>query len=63
MGARELETHVKERLGIDYGQTSADGRFTLEPVYCLGNCACALRCESMTAFMLANPAEFDRLLG
>ncbi len=41
MGARELEQHARERLGVGYGQTTADGLFTLEPVYCLGNCACA----------------------
>ena len=41
MGSRELEDHVKTRLGIDYGETTSNGLFTLEPVYCLGNCACA----------------------
>ncbi|HSE13138.1 MAG TPA: formate dehydrogenase subunit gamma [Rudaea sp.] len=41
MGARELEAKVKQRLGIDFHETTADGAFTLEPVYCLGNCACA----------------------
>jgi formate dehydrogenase subunit gamma len=41
MRARELEAHVRERLGIDFHETTADGRVTLEPVYCLGNCACA----------------------
>jgi formate dehydrogenase subunit gamma len=41
MGSRELELHVKQRLGIDFGGTTADGLFSLEPVYCLGNCACA----------------------
>jgi len=41
MGSRELEQHARERLGVGYGQTTADGLFTLEPVYCLGNCACA----------------------
>jgi formate dehydrogenase subunit gamma len=41
MGARELEVKVKQRLGIDFHETTADGAFTLEPVYCLGNCACA----------------------
>jgi len=40
MGARELEQHVMESLGIGYGETTADGLVTLEPVYCLGNCAC-----------------------
>ncbi len=38
-GCRSLETHVKEKLGIDYHQTTPDGEVTLEPVYCLGNCA------------------------
>jgi formate dehydrogenase subunit gamma len=33
------EAHVKRRLGIDYHGTSADGNFTLEAAYCLGNCA------------------------
>ncbi len=41
MGSRQLEEHVKTRLGIDFGGTTTDGRFSLEPVYCLGNCACS----------------------
>jgi formate dehydrogenase subunit gamma len=40
LGAVALEQHVKRRLGIDFGQTTADGSVTLAPVYCLGNCAC-----------------------
>ena len=41
MGSRSLEAHARHRLGIDFGETSEDGRFTLEAVYCLGNCACS----------------------
>jgi formate dehydrogenase subunit gamma len=41
MGAVALAEHIQSRLGIEFGQTSADGDFTLEPVYCLGNCACS----------------------
>lgn len=41
MQGTALETHVKNTLGIDYHQTTADGKFSLEPVYCLGNCACS----------------------
>jgi len=41
MGSRELEAHARRTLGIEFGQTSADGAITLEPVYCLGNCACS----------------------
>ncbi|CAG0960575.1 formate dehydrogenase subunit gamma [Methylophilaceae bacterium] len=39
MGSTELEAHAKSLLGIDYHETSADSAFTLEPVYCLGNCS------------------------
>lgn len=41
MGGKQLESHVKAKLGIDYHETTADGKFSLEPVYCLGNCACS----------------------
>ena len=41
MGARELEAHAKSKLGIDYHETTADGAVSLEPIYCLGNCACS----------------------
>lgn len=41
MGAEKLETHIKQILGIDYHETTKDGAITLEPVYCLGNCACS----------------------
>lgn len=39
-GARELEKHVQTTLGMSYHQTTPDKAFSLEPVYCLGNCAC-----------------------
>lgn len=41
MGSRQLEAHAKQALGIDYHETTADGSISLEPVYCLGNCACS----------------------
>ena len=39
MGSAALETHAKAALGIDWHETTRDGAVTLEPVYCLGNCA------------------------
>jgi formate dehydrogenase subunit gamma len=39
VGAVNLEAHAKRALGTDFHGTSGDGRYTLEPVYCLGNCA------------------------
>lgn len=37
-GSRELKQHIKETIGIDAGQTSDDGLFTLTEVECLGAC-------------------------
>jgi formate dehydrogenase subunit gamma len=39
MGCDRLEASVKASLKIDFHETTADGLVTLEPVYCLGNCA------------------------
>jgi formate dehydrogenase subunit gamma len=39
VGAVALEAHAKASLGIEFHGTTADGALTLEPVYCLGNCA------------------------
>ena len=41
MNQRALEAHAKTALGVDFHGTTADGAFSLEPVYCLGNCACS----------------------
>ncbi|MBY5520959.1 formate dehydrogenase subunit gamma [Rhizobium leguminosarum] len=41
MGSDALAERVKALLGIDFHQTTLDGGVTLEPVYCLGLCACA----------------------
>jgi formate dehydrogenase subunit gamma len=41
MNSRALEEFVRGRLHVNFGETTADGRVTLEAVYCLGNCACA----------------------
>ena len=39
LGAAALEAHAKSSLKIDFHGTTADGAISLEPVYCLGNCA------------------------
>ena len=38
MGYEPLYEHVSQKLGIKFGETTADGRFTLLPVSCLGDC-------------------------
>ena len=63
MGSDGLTEHVKKSLGIDFHETTADGKFTLEPVYCLGNCACSpavMRNEDV--FGRVTPERFDELL-
>jgi formate dehydrogenase subunit gamma len=41
MGGDALADRARQLLGIDWHGTTADGAVTLEPVYCLGLCACA----------------------
>ncbi|MGQ0456210.1 MAG: formate dehydrogenase subunit gamma [Hyphomicrobium sp.] len=39
MGTDHLCSHAEKALGAELGGTSKDGRYTVEAVYCLGNCA------------------------
>ncbi len=39
MGAEALVAHACDKLGLPFHSTRPDGAVTLEPVYCLGNCA------------------------
>jgi len=41
MGADALAAQARTKLKIDWHETSPDGRTTLEPIFCLGLCACA----------------------
>lgn len=41
MGSEAIEKYCKEKLGIDYHETTTDKSISLEPIYCLGNCACS----------------------
>lgn len=63
MGAVALESHAKAKLGIGFHETSADGDFSLEPVYCLGNCACspAISIDGET-YGRVSPERFDEIL-
>ena len=38
MGYERMRQHLTERLGIQFGETTPDGRFTLLPIVCLGTC-------------------------
>ncbi|KQQ79131.1 formate dehydrogenase [Rhizobium sp. Leaf321] len=41
MGSDHIADRARQVLGIDFHETTLDGAVTLEPVYCLGLCACA----------------------
>ncbi len=41
IGGDALAEHAKRSLGVDFHETTANGEFSLEPIYCLGNCACS----------------------
>ncbi|HEY4192046.1 MAG TPA: formate dehydrogenase subunit gamma [Mesorhizobium sp.] len=41
MGSDAVAAKLKQLLGIDFHETTRDGAVTLEPVYCLGLCACS----------------------
>ena len=40
-GALEAADHLRNRLGIDFNETTSDGRFTLKEGECMGACAMA----------------------
>lgn len=64
VGAVALEAHAKASLGVDFHGTTVDGAVTLEPAYCLGNCA--LGPSLMIGRRLCgrvSPARFDQLMG
>ena len=41
MGSEKVAALVQQALGVGFHETARDGSVTLEPVYCLGLCACA----------------------
>ena len=63
-GYDSLKRNLEERLGINFGQTTQDGRFTLLPICCLGHC------DHAPALMIDNkqhgdvgPDTLDEVLG
>ena len=63
LGCDSLKDQISQKLGIDYGQTTADNLFTLIPVPCLGDC------DKAPAMMVGNdhynnltPAKIDQII-
>jgi len=63
-GSLDAADHLKSRLGIDFGQTTPDGRFTLKEGECMGACAMApvllVNDKKMLDFM--SKEKIDQLL-
>ncbi len=63
MGCETVRDHLSRRLGIGYGETTPDGRFTLLPIVCLGACdhAPAIMIDR-TLYEDLDPAKIDAIL-
>jgi NADH-quinone oxidoreductase subunit E len=63
MGYEGLRQHLIERLGINLGETTTDGRFTMLPIACLGTCdhAPALIIDN-ELYQDLDPQKIDQIL-
>ena len=62
-GAPEILAHVRQRLGIEAGETTADGRVTLQAVECLCACEAAPMMQVDDRYELnLTPEKVDRIL-
>jgi len=63
LGAKAIIDHVKQRLGIEVGETTADGRITLQTVECLCACEQAPMLQADDRYEgLLTPDKVDRVL-
>ncbi len=63
MGHEQIYEHVRERLGIAFGQTTPDGRFTLLPIACAGACDKApVMMIDETFYVQLDPSKIDGIL-
>lgn len=63
MGVDRLIDHVTAELGIGFHETTPDGAFTLEPAFCLGQCACspAMRIDG-DVYGRVTPSRFEDIM-
>ena len=62
-GSREILAHVKQRLGVDVGETTDDGRITLQSVECLCACEAAPMMQVDDRYEInLTPEKVDRIL-
>jgi len=63
-GANEAAEHLKQRLGVGFGETTPDGRFTLKEYECMGACGDApvLMVNNRRLYSLMSAEKIDKLL-
>lgn len=62
-GSEEIVNHLQKRLGIQCGQTTQDGRFTLKSVECLAACGGAPMMQiDQTYYENLTPEKIDKIL-
>jgi len=62
-GSERVVAHLSRRLGIEVGQTTPDGRFTLETVECLASCGTAPAMQvNRTYHEQLDEAKLDQIL-
>jgi NADH-quinone oxidoreductase subunit E len=63
LGAKTIIDHLKQRLGIDVGDTTPDGRITLQTVECLCACEQAPMLQADDRYEgLLTPGKVDQIL-
>lgn len=64
MGSEAVAAKIKQALGIGFHETSRDGSVTLEPVYCLGLCACSpsAMLDGKVVGRIDDPDTFDEIV-
>ncbi len=62
-GSKQLLEHLQQRFGINPGDVTADGKFSYEPVECLGSCGTAPMCEiNDTYFENLTPQKLEEII-
>lgn len=62
-GSEQIIEHLKQKLGIEVGEVTADGKFSIKEVECLGACVGAPMCMiGKTYYENLTPESIDRLL-
>ena len=62
-GSDEIVSHLKNKLGVGWGETTEDGRFTLKEVECLASCGTAPACQIGDCYHEnLTPSKVDEIL-